>query len=121
MAGKSMAKGWQHPAAMKGISKLLRLRRLRQAAALLLVGLMLLMVLATAGHGIAHLGHDHDLHVCPVCQAICSYEQLLALVLLLPLVFHLKPIKGQAGFHSLAHLPLLPRLTPVYLKVKLSN
>ena len=97
------------------------LRPLRRAAALVLVALMLLMALVTAGHGMAHLGHDHDLHACPVCQAIGGYEKLLAALLLLSLVLVNTPVRRQAGFLRLARLPLLPSLTPVYLKVKLTN
>ena len=97
------------------------LRPLRRAAALVLVALMLLMVLVTAGHGMAHLGHDHDLHACPVCQVIVGYEKLLAALLLLSLVLVNTPVRRQASFLRLARLPLLPSLTPVYLKVKLTN
>lgn len=121
MTASSFRRQGKRSTAPKHNRRPIGLKRFEKAASLVLVALMLLMVLATAGHGIAHLGHDHDVHTCPVCQAICGYEKLLAGLLLLSLALLLKPVKRQAGFSCLAHLPLLPSLTPVFLKVKLSN
>jgi len=121
MAGISRQQAGQHSAAGVHTSKPRWLRRLQQAAALLLAAMMLLMVLAAAGHGIDHQGQGHDSHACPVCQFIGGYEKLLAALLLLSLVLVNKPVRRQAGLLRLVHLPLLPRLTPVFLKVKLSN
>ena len=121
MAGTSRSQAGQHSAAGVHTSKPRRLRRLQQAAALLLVALMLLMVLAAAGHGMDHLGQGHDSHACPVCQLMDGMKQLLAALLPVALASLLKPNQRQAGLLRLVHLPLLPRLTPVFLKVKLSN
>jgi len=121
MAGISRQQAGQHSAAGVHTSKPRRLRRLQQAAALFVAATMLLMVLASAGHGMDHLGQGHDSHACPVCQFIGGYEKLLAALLLLSLVLVNKPVRRQAGLLRLVHLPLLPRLTPVFLKVKLSN
>ena len=84
-------------------------------AALLLVGLML-----SAGHALQHALHDHTPHgaECVVCSLLITLRNAMhAFAVLLTGVLLHACCTPRA---PMGNAPLLPFLTPVFLKVKLS-
>ncbi|MGI6671626.1 MAG: hypothetical protein ACOX58_08665 [Christensenellales bacterium] len=84
-------------------------------AALLLVGLML-----SAGHALQHALHGHAPHEaeCVVCSLLITLRDAMQAfaVLLTGVLLHACRAQGTPTGNA----PLLPFLTPVFLKVKLS-